>query len=105
MIYGETDDVVFFVIIAKRREKDAILDSLSALDIHLTNIVYGRGSVRAGYLRDVLGLVPEDSKVALLSVSTRAKADAVLKMMIEKFEFNKANTGIAYTVPVESLAY
>jgi len=101
----ETDQVVLMIIIAGRKQKNALLTSLLASGIHLIDTVYGKGTVCAGYLRNTFGLVPEEKKVVITCASTYAKADLVLKLLVEQFHFDKPNTGIAFTVPIDRVSY
>ena len=97
--------ILLLTIITGRSKKDAILTALLESDIHLINTVYAKGSVNAGYLRSVFGLVPEADKVVIICVSTYAKIESVLEIIDEKFDFNKPNTGIAFSLPVEGVSY
>lgn len=99
-----TSCIEFLTLIAGRKHKAALLDALSEAGGHLINVVYGKGSLKAGYLRDMLGLVPEENKVVITCLLPCDKTEAVLDMLVKKFNFNKPNTGIAFTIPVEKLS-
>lgn len=99
------DCIVFLVVIAGRKKKDALLSALSQSGAHLTCIVYGRGTVKASYLKDALGLVPEENKVVIHCAMASDRADGVLNMLYEKFNFDKPNTGVAFTIPIERLSF
>lgn len=101
----ERETLVFLTVIAGRKQKDALLSALAAAGMQLVHTKYGLGTVKAGYLQSTLGLVPEEKKVLITSLSTRQKANAALGMLVEKFHFDKPNTGIAFTVPVEKLSF
>ena len=102
----ETDGkIAYLAIIAGRKNKDALLTALHESGIRLINTVYGKGTVKASYLRNTFGLIPEENKVMIICISTCVKIDIALKMLEEKFEFNKPNTGIAFTVHVEKVSY
>ena len=92
-------------IIAGRSARDDLLKALLASEIHLINTVYGKGMADLSYLSHTLGFIPEDNKVMISCISTCARIEAVLKMLEDKFEFNKPNTGIAFTVPVDRVTY
>ena len=53
----------------------------------------------------MFGLVPEENKVVITCLLPSEKSDALLDMLVEKFNFDKPNTGIAFTIPVEKLSY
>lgn len=96
--------LVLLTLIAGRKQKSALLDALTETGGRLIKLIYGRGSTNAGYFMDALGLVPEVEKVVIICLLPREKSDAVLEMLIKKFKFDKPNTGIAFTIPVESLS-
>lgn len=96
--------IVFLMLIAGRKQKDALLDALTEAGGKLIKTVYGRGSVKSSYLKDMLGLVPEENKVVITCLLSGEKADAALEMLVKKFNFDKPNTGIAFTIPVEKLS-
>ena len=101
----ETEKLVFLVLVTGRKQKDAILCALLETGVQLTNIIYGRGTVKASYLMNVLGLVSEENKAVITCVLADNKSDTVLKMLIEKFHFDKSNTGIAFTTPIDKLSF
>jgi hypothetical protein len=98
-------DIVFLTVIAGRKQKDALLSALLNAGIHLINTVYGRGTVSASLLKSALGLIPEEHKVVITCVSTQPKIEAVFALLIEKFHFDRPNTGIAFTTRVDKLSY
>ncbi|MDR2018683.1 MAG: hypothetical protein LBQ00_07425 [Syntrophobacterales bacterium] len=106
MMINETDNKIsFLTIITGRNKKDALLTALLDSDIHLINTIYGKGTVKANFLRNALGLVPEENKVVITCISTCVKNEIVLRMLEEKFGFNKPNTGIAFTAPIDKVSY
>ena len=101
----EKNGMSFLTIIVSRKQKDAILTELHAVGLHLINTSYGIGTVNAHYLMKTFGIAPEKNKVVITSVSTDDKTDIFLKMLTEKFDFGKPNTGIAFTTPVDRVSY
>ena len=101
----EIDKLVFLTIIAGRKEKDALLSAISESGVQITNTIYGKGTVNATYLQNILGLVPEENKVVLTCLLTNSQSDTVLHILTEQFHFDKPNTGIAFTVPVNRLSF
>ena len=49
--------------------------------------------------------LPEENKVVITCLLTRGQSDAVLRMLVEKFDFDKPNTGVAFTVPVDRMPF
>lgn len=105
MASEDTIKLMYMVVIARRNLKDQILSAMSEKGCHVINIVYGKGSVQAGYLADALGLVPEENKILITCLILNTKAESVFDMLTADFEFNNPNTGIAYTIPVDNLLY
>ena len=101
----DTENVVFLIVIANRKHKDAILAAMLETGIHLINTTYAKGTVKATILQAALGLAPEENKAFITCVSTCKKADAIMATLIEKFDFDKPNTGIAFTIPVAQLSF
>lgn len=97
--------IVFWVIIAGRKQKDDLLSELLKKGARLANTVYGRGTVEASYLENVLGLIPEENKALIVCVLPDSKTEDVIKMLVDEFQFDKPNTGIAFTIPVERLSF
>jgi len=97
--------IAFWVIIAGRKTKDALLSALLEKNAHLANIIYGRGTAEASYLQNVLGLVPEEQKTMILCLLPDNKSDEVKEMLEENFHFDQPNTGIAFTIPIEHLSF
>ncbi len=96
--------VDFLTVIAARNHKEEILKLLLNSGCHLIDVVYAKGSVQNGYFRDMLGLVPEEKKVMVTCLVAGNLSDRLLEQLIEKFNFDKPNTGIAFIVPVDKLS-
>jgi hypothetical protein len=71
---------------------------------HLINVVYAKGSVKSGYFKDMLGLVPEEKKVLITCIVAGDRTDHLFDALITKFRFNEPNTGVAFAVPIEKLS-
>lgn len=99
------EKIVLMVLVAGRKQKDDLLSMLHESGIRLINVMYGKGTVKAGYLTSLLGLVPEENKVMIICVTTSNKSDAALVSLAEQFNFGEPNTGIAFTIPVDKMSY
>jgi len=98
-------DIDFLMVISGRKQKEEILVSMSENGGRVLNIMYGKGSVKAGNLMDALGFVPEENKVVITCLLQKKKSGEMLKMLTDKFNFDKPNTGIAFTIPVDKLSF
>lgn len=99
------NEIMHLTIIAGRKNKDELLGLLSGGGGHLIDVSYGRGAYKSNYLKDVLGLTPEECKIVITCIISESKADEVIKKLEEEHNFNERNTGIAFTVPVEKLSF
>jgi hypothetical protein len=102
---GEKRRIMFLTVIAGRKQQDTILEFLAESGSQLTEVMYGKGTVKPGYLKNILGLVTEENKVVITCVLNEQKANHILQSLVEKFQFNKPNTGIAFTIPIEKLSF
>ena len=98
-------NINFLTLIAGRNQKEVLLTALANHGARLINTLYGKGSVKAGFLRDMLGLVPEENKVLITCLISDEKSAAIFKMLTEDFHFDKPNTGIAFTIPIDKLSF
>lgn len=99
-------NITFLLLISGRKQKDDLLALLTHLNASVVNISYGRGSVKANSpLVEVFGFVPEEHKVIITCLLSHDKADVVIERLEKKFDFNKKNTGIAFTVDVDRLSF
>ena len=98
-------DTVFLVVIIARSKKDAALSALCCSGVHFTNTVYCKGTFKSDILQSALGLVPEKNKVMITTATTSNKASAILEMLNKKFNFENLDTGIAFTIPVNKIAF
>jgi len=105
LVGDESSGIVFWAFIVGRRQKDELLSALWEEGAHLTNTIYGRGTVEANYLQNVLGLVPDEHKAMIMCVLPDSKTGTVTEMLIEKFHLDQPNTGIAFTIPIDNLSF
>lgn len=98
-------DLVYLIIIVGRKKATHLLASISEFGGRGIHTLYGKGSVNASYLQYALGLVAEDNKTVITCLLPKEKSDAMLKMLINQHDFNKPNTGIAFTIPIEELSH
>lgn len=105
MNHEHKDCLRFLTLIAGRKLEEALIAALLEAGMHVINVTYGRGTVKASILRNAFGLMPEERKVVISCISTQPKVDAVLRMLVERFHFDQPNTGIAYTSRVDRVSH
>jgi hypothetical protein len=101
----ESESIVMMTLIAKREEKGTLLSALLESGIHLSNVSYGRGFVRTGYVKYSFGMSRDIRTVIIFCVSTDTKINMFLERLLTEFNFDKPHTGIAYTVPINQISY
>ena len=99
------DNIEYLFLITDRKHKDELLNRICKIDCRSVNVMYGKGSVKANYLLDMLGLVPEENKVIMTCVLPREKSEAIFAMLLKEFNFGHPNTGIAFTLPLSGMAF
>lgn len=96
--------IVQLTVIAGKQQKDPLIEAIAQAGGLLMDIAYGRGTVRPNRLMDLFGLISEEKKVFITCLLSAEKADGVFKILLERFNFDKPNTGIAFSVPVEKIS-
>ena len=97
--------VVVLMLIAERKQKDALYAMLKGAGAHLINIIYGKGTSKTNNLQNFLGLVPEGNKLIMTSLISKEKSEAVFQLLADQFNFNQPNTGIAFSILIEKLSF
>ena len=105
MVYEEVPHVLQMVVIAGRNLQNRLLTVIAENGGHVISVFYGKGSVKSGYLMDMFGLVHEKNKVLIACLTSESEASVIFDILVADFHFDKPNTGIAYTIPVEQLSY
>jgi hypothetical protein len=100
------NEIVLLAVIVERKQKNDLIDVLSEAGGQLINTIYGKeGLVKAGYLREALGLVPEDDRVIVTCLLPSEESDPLLETLAERFSLDEAHAGAAFTLPVEKLSF
>ena len=98
-------NIEFLILIAERKKKEEFLTVLSRAGARIINTIYGRGSAKVNSLMEMLGIIPDDDKVVITCLISRENSDDVFEILVKEFNFDKPNTGIAFSIPVEGLSY
>ena len=98
--------IAYLMVISGRNQKEDLLKFLTEMGANVVNVSYGEGSIKStSPLTEVFGFVPELDKVIITCLLSHDKANDVISMLEKVFDFDKANTGIAYTVGVDCLSF
>jgi len=95
----------FFIIIADRKKKKSLITLLTQSGARIINTLYGTGSAKVNSFADAFGFIPEENKIVITCLLSADKSDILIETLNKEFNFDKQNTGIAFTVPVEGLSY
>ncbi len=95
----------YLVIISKTKLKDKFMKLLTENNGKGVITIYGKGSVSSNVLAQSFGLDSDTTRLILQCLITTESAKNVLQILIDKFNFNKPNSGIAFTIPVEGLMF
>jgi len=99
------NEIVLLTVIIDRKQKDKLIALLSEAGGQLINTIYGKGLVKAGYLREALGLVPEENRVIVACLLPSEESGPMLETLIGKFGLDRPHAGSAFTIPVEKLSF
>ncbi len=93
----------YFVIICRQKHKNKFVKLLVEQGGHGINVIYGKGSAEAGFLAKAFGLETESPKAVISCLLPTERAQALIDDLCTEYDFEKANTGIAFSVPVGGL--
>ena len=97
--------IQYFVIIADKKKKEQFISLLVEHGAHGIQTVYGHGSMSPSALAAAFGFEAEQGKVLLSCLMKSNTAKELIDVLYNEYNFNKPNTGIAFGIPVEGLAF
>ena len=95
----------YFVIIAEQKKKKKFLSLLDEYDARGIETVYAHGSMSPGAIAAAFGFEAQQSKVMISCLLKDGKAKELMDVLYEEYRFNKPNTGIAFSIAVDGLAF
>jgi hypothetical protein len=98
-------EIVYLTVIAGRKGKQKLVNSLAESGCTLFNVVYGEGFVKSKDFFVAFGFSNETGKIVITALTNSVNVDKIFEMLNTKYNFDKPNTGIAFTVPVSSLTF
>ena len=101
----QTNSLQYFVIIAEKKKKDKFLSLLSEHGAHGIETVYGHGSMSPSAIAAAFGFESEQGKVLISCLMKSTTAKELIDVLYNEYNFNEPNTGIAFGIPVEGLAF
>lgn len=94
----------YFVIIADQKKKKQFLTLLNDRGARGIEVVYGRGSMSPSAIAAAFGFAAEQGKVCVSCLVKTETAKELMSVLYRDYDFDKPNTGIAFSVSVEGLA-
>lgn len=101
----QVNGLQYFVIIAEQKKKKKFLALLDEYDARGIEVVYAHGSMSPSAVAAAFGFESEQKKVMLSCLLKDQKARQLLEVLYTEYKFSKPNTGIAFSIPVEGLAF
>ena len=95
----------YFVIIAEQSKKKIFLTLLDEYDARGIETTYAHGSMSPSAVAAAFGFESEQKKVMLSGLLKNENARQLLVVLYRDYKFNLPNTGIAFSIPVEGLAF
>lgn len=95
----------YLIIISDQKKKNKFLKLLGNHGARAINVVYGHGSMSPNAIAAAFGFESEHSKVVISCLVKNDNAKDLIDILYNEYNFNKPNTGIAFTIPVEGLAF
>lgn len=105
MSKAQTRGLQCVIIIAEQKKKNKFLSLLGEFGAHGIETVYGHGSMSPSAIAAAFGFEAEQGKVLISCLLKTEKTTELINVLYHDYNFNKPNTGIAFSIPVEGLAF
>ena len=102
---AQTTRLQYFVIIADQKKKNKFLSLLDDYGARSIQTVYGHGSMSPSAIAAAFGFEAEQGKVMITCLLKNDSARALIDVLYRDYKFDKPNTGIAFGISVEGLAF
>ena len=104
MIDGQLNQLKYLVIIAEKNNKEEFLSLLKEYGARSIETTYCHGSA-PNSITAAFGFASEQNKVQISCLTKHHSAEKLIDILYNKYNFNKPNTGIAFTIPIEGLSF
>ena len=101
----QNNGLQYFVIIAEQKKKNKFLSLIGEYGAHGIQAVYAHGSPNISAFASAFGFEVEQNKVIISCLLKNDKAKELLNVLYNEYNFNKPNTGIAFSVSVEGFVF
>lgn len=101
----QVNGLQYLVIIADQNKKKKFLSLLDGYDVRGIEIVYAHGSMSPSAVAAAFGFESEQRKVMISCLVKNDKAKELIDILYKDYKFNKPNTGIAFSISIEGMAF
>ena len=105
MTENQAASLQYFVIIAEQKKKKKFLSLLGDYGARGIEIVYAKGSMSPSAIAAAFGFESEQGKVMITCLLRTDEARALIDVLYKEYSFDRPNTGIAFSIAVEGLAF
>lgn len=98
-------NIQYFVLIAEQKKKNKFLTLLGKYDAHAVEVTYAHGSINKNIVAAAFGFEARQKKVVISCLLHTDKAKELIDVLNKDYKFDKPSTGIAYSIPLEGIAF
>lgn len=99
------DKLLYFVLICSPKLKGKFHALLQDNGARSINTISARGSAPKSVILEAFGMGATDKKYILSTLLPYDVAINLINILYNEYDFNKPNSGIAFTIPVEGLLF
>ena len=97
--------LLYFVLICNPKHKNKLYTLLQDNGAKTINTISARGSAPQSAILQAFGLEASNKKYIFTTLLPLEVATNLIEILKNEYNFNKPNTGIAFTVPVQGLLF
>lgn len=97
--------LLYFVLICNPKHKTKMLTLLQDNGARSISTISAKGSAPQSAILQAFGLEASNKKYILTTLLPYEVATNLIEILKNEYDFNKPNTGIAFTIPVEGLLF
>lgn len=105
MSESHVNSLQYFVIIAEQKKKKKFLSLLTDFGARGIETVYAHGSMSPSAIAAAFGFEAEQGKVMISCLLKSERAKELIDVLYKDYKFDEPNTGIAFGISVEGLAF
>ncbi len=99
-----TSGLQYYVLICDKKKKKQFIELVASYSGVCIDTMYARGSAKAGAFAKALGFETEEHKVVISCLMPTVKARELTEVLKTEYDFQRQNTGIAFSISLEGLS-